>query len=299
MSWFYLALLAPLLWAVVVLIDDNLLRHVYKGPYLAAIVSGLFGVAPLISLFWLDLAPTATTTMFWATMAGFVTVIYYFFYFRALERESPSTVIALMSLTPRSLPLFAHYVVGEDLSTTQFIGFFVVLGASFMLALTDVKKFKFSNALVSVVAASVLYAIASLGSKYSYEQTNFYTGYMFFCLGMGAGGLFFIYVMLYRRQKEILKGIIKRNNLKIILFLVFSELLNIGAEFAQNLAISRGPVSLIKAVENIQPVYMLLIAIVLYPFFPKYFRDVEHGHHIAYKLAMMLLIAGGVYITVR
>lgn len=299
MSWLYLALLAPLFWAIVVLIDDNLLRHVYKGPYLAAIISGLFGATPLLSLFWIhNLEIPAHSTLVWACLAGFFTVVYYFFYFRALEREQPSTVIALMSLTPLLLPLFAHFAVGENLTANQLAGFLIVLAASFLLSLVDVRKFKFSAALVSVFVASALYAVASLGSKFAYERTNFFTGYIFFSLGMGMGGLFFIYTLLYRRQKQVLSGIIRRNNLKIILFLIAAEIFNVSAEFLQNLAISRGPVSLVKAVENIQPVYMLIIAILLYPFFPKYFRDAEGGR-LGYKFLMMVLIMAGVYVTIR
>lgn len=296
MDWLYLALLTPLLWSIVVLIDDNLLHHVYKGPYLGAIISGLFGALPLISLLWLDTQPTTLPVILSATSAGFLTIIYYFFYFRALEKESPSIVIALMSITPLVLPFFAYTFLGEQLTVNQMWGFMIVLGASFLLAVTDVRKFKFSPALIPVTLAAVLYAAVSLAIKYVYENTNFYTGYMYFALGMGLGALFYIYVMLYARQKQVLKGIIHKNNLKILIVLVIAEAVNVSAEFFQGLAISKGPVSLVKAVGNIQPVYMLLIAILLYPFFPKFFREAEDGG-IGIKLFLMLVITAGVYVT--
>src|SRR5260221_4158500 len=100
MSWFYLALLAPFLWAIVVLIDDNLIHHVYKSPYYGAIISGLFGVVPLISLSIRPVQATSTLVAVLATTAGFLTAVYYFFYFKALETESPSIVIAMFGLTP-------------------------------------------------------------------------------------------------------------------------------------------------------------------------------------------------------
>ncbi|HXE10150.1 MAG TPA: hypothetical protein VN554_01865, partial [Verrucomicrobiae bacterium] len=54
MTWFYLALLAPLLYAIVNLLDDNLLQFVYKSPYVAAVSAGFYGSLPLLSRFFLD-----------------------------------------------------------------------------------------------------------------------------------------------------------------------------------------------------------------------------------------------------
>jgi len=48
MSWIFLALLAPLISAIVNIFDDNLLGKIYKGALVAAVISGLFGILPAI-----------------------------------------------------------------------------------------------------------------------------------------------------------------------------------------------------------------------------------------------------------
>ena len=76
MSWFYLALLAPLLYAVVNLIDDNLLQHVYESPYVGTAISGIFGALPLISLLFLNSTGISKQLGGLALLAGFLTTLY-------------------------------------------------------------------------------------------------------------------------------------------------------------------------------------------------------------------------------
>jgi drug/metabolite transporter (DMT)-like permease len=295
MSWFYLALLAPLLYAVVNLIDDNLLRFVYRGPYLAAAVSGLFGALPLLSLPFIHWTPITTTLAVTMAAAGFLNALYYFFYFRALELESPSVVVAMFSLVPATLPILAYYFLDERLTQVQLIGFAIILLASFGLALSEVRKFKFSAALVPVLIVVALVDVISLLTKYVYDRAEFYPAFMFFSLGLGLGGLYFPLVMFYDRTKHdfsTLKSKIK----KVIPLLILVELLGVAAEFTINLARSRGPVSLVSVLEGIQPVYVLLIALLFYPFAPKYFREAAEGG-LAKKFALMACIATGLFLV--
>lgn len=291
MSWFYLALIAPLLFATVVLIDDNLLRFIYKGPYLATAISGIFGALPLLSLFFAD---TSSIKMPFAAMmliAGFLTTIYYFFYFKSLERESPSVVIAMLSLVPATLPILAYFLLDERLYSIQIVGFSMVLLASLGLALTEVRKFKFSRALIPVLVVVSLLVIISLLTKYVYERADFYPAYMYFALGMGIGGVYFPLIMYFGKTKHDL-SLLKRKLHKVIPLLIGVELIGIAAEFTSNLAISRGPVSLVRAIEGIQPMYMLLIALALYPFWPKHFREAAEGQLVKKLCLMSIIIIG-------
>lgn len=291
MTWFYLALIAPLLFAVVNLIDDNLIHHVYKGPYFGAIISGLFGALPLVSLLFLDLAHVTPLVAILGTMAGYFTVLYLYFYFRALEVESPSVVIALMSLSLAIIPIFAYFFLGERLHVTQMAGFMVVLLASVGLATTGIRHFKFTPALLPVLAAALVSDAAVLISKHVYQSTDFYTGYMYFSIGMGIGALYFLYVLQFLQAEDIIKDL-KRNSKKVITLLVIAEFIAIVAEFAQNLAISQGPVSLVTVLEGVQPLYVLLIALIFYKVSPKHFREAAEGK-IAKKVTLMLVMFVG------
>lgn len=291
MTWFYLALLSPLLFAIVNLIDDNLIRHVYKSAYFGAIISGLFGAAPLLTLLIASRQGTTPLTAILGMLAGFLTVIYYFFYFRALESESPSVVIAMFSLTPALIPVFASIFLNENLVGLQLLGFAVVLAASFGLAVVEVKRFKFSAAFGHVLVAASLLTVVSLLSKYVFQQTNFYTGFMYISAGMGFGGIYFLLVLKFANGGSFLQDF-KKNSKKVITIFIMAEAIAILAEFTQNLAISRGPLSLVKVIEGIQPLYVLLIALAFYKYSPKHFREAAEGGLIR-KFALMIIIVFG------
>lgn len=293
MSWFYLALLAPLLFAVVNLIDDNLVRHVYKSPYYGAIISGFFGAVPLVALSVRQPVSVSFWVVTTGVLAGFLTALYYFFYFRALELESPSVVIAMFGLTPALILVFANLFLGEKLLATQLVGFVIVLLSTFALGVTEVKKFKFSRALWFVLVAASLYAAASLFSKYTFNHTEFFTGFMCFSAGLGLGGFYFWLVLRFLKDTDFFREL-KRNSKKVLTFFVLAEAIAISAEFTQNLAISRGPLSLVKVIEGIQPVYVLLIALVFYRVSPKHFREAAEGG-LAKKFTLMALSLVGLY----
>ena len=291
MSWFYLALLAPFLYAIVNLIDDNLLRFVYKGPYLAAAASGIFGTLPLISLFFIDWTPITIAQTALMLLAGFLTAVYYFFYFKSLAVESPSVVIAMLGLVPATLPILAYFLLDERLTSTQLIGFIVVLIASLALAMTEVKKFKFSAALLPVLIVVTILDTTSLLTKYVYDQAAFYPAFMVFSIGLGLGGIYFALIMFFDKRKHDL-SIFKRSIHKLFVIFVVVELLAVGAEFTSSLAVSRGAVSLVRVVEGIQPMYLLLIALLLHPLSPKHFREATEGQLVK-KFGLMIVISSG------
>jgi len=295
MSWFYLALLAPFLYAITNFFDDNLLRFVYKSPYLAVTFSGAFGMLPLLSLLFLPHQTIAPHLLLLTVLAGAITIGYYFFYFKGLESDTPSVVVALLSLAPVMLPFLAYFLLHERLGTGEIAGFGLVLVASLALTVLDIKQFRFSKALLPAALAAVGIAVASLLTKYTYERAAFYPAYMGYSAGMGIGGLLFFGLNYTdnRANLRTIRGSIK----KLLPIFILAEGINLVAEFTLNLAISRGPVSIVRVMEGMQPIYVLLITLALYPLSPKYFREAEAGQHLKKFALMAVCIAGLVVVS--
>ena len=129
MSWFYFALLAPALWAAVVIIDDNLIRGVYRSAHFGTIISGLFNLVALTIPFFVRIARPDLNSLALALVAGFLIICFYFFYFRSLELTSPSIVQGLLNFTVIFIPLLAYLVLGEVLTSRQYLGFFIVMAS--------------------------------------------------------------------------------------------------------------------------------------------------------------------------
>ncbi|EKD65552.1 MAG: hypothetical protein ACD_50C00052G0005 [uncultured bacterium] len=294
MEWFYIALLSPALFAIVNIIDDNLLRNVYRSPFFGAIISGFFALLPLLGLFFFPLTISSPTIIFLGLLAGFLTVISYLFYFHALDVESPSVVIALFSLSPAFVPFLAYFILDESLTSSQYIGFVLILLASFTISAINIKRFKFSKALYFMIFAALLYTLVAICGKYVYNALDFWSGYMYFSMGMGLGAVF---LSVFFREGRRFLGEFNKSFKKWILVFISAELIGIAAEFTNNLAISKGPVSLVKVIEGIQPIYVLLFALVFYPLFPKYLREAAYGSKQKKLLAMIVILLGLYFIN--
>ncbi len=293
MSWFYLALLAPLIFAIVNLIDDNLLKSMYKGPYVATMISGLFGALPLLSLLFINWQPIGPGNTLRMVVAGFLTTLYYFFYFKALGVESPSVVIALLALIPATLPMLSAVFLNERLSAQQVAGLIILLTASFLMSASfdEFKKPKFSKALPAILTIVALVNVISLLTKQVYNQVDFFPAYMMFTAGVGLGGVYFMLIIgLTKHQHDL--SVFQRRLRHIVPVFIAVELIGILAEYVSNLAVSRGPVSLVRVIEGVQPMYVLLIALALAPFWPRHFREAFEGR-ITFKFFLILVTIGG------
>lgn len=288
-QWFLLALIAPALFALIVLIDDNLLRNVYRSAHFGAIISGFFASIPLIVFPFINFSMPSFTIFLLGLSTGFLTVIYYYFYFKGLEVDTPSVVLALFSITPAIIPFLAYFFLGESLNPNQYLGFLVILLSSFALTAVNIRKFKFSPALIVVGIGALIFAFISVIQKYIYTTVDFWTGYMLFAAGMVLGALFLS--TSTKKGRRFFKEFKKLYKKWIVIFLIV-ELLGITAEFIINLAVSKGPVSLVKVIEGIQPVYTLLFAVILFPFIPKYLREAAEGNKIKKFFLMFLMIVG-------
>lgn len=289
-DWFIYALFTPLLFAIVNIADDNLVRRVYKSPEFGVITSGLFALLPLLSIPFLPLTIPHAQIIFLALLAGFLTILYYLFYFKALLIESPSVVIALFSLSRAIIPFLAYFFLGELLTLYQYVGFFIILCASIGISVVDIKKFYLPKSFYYILFASIFTASIAILDKIVYKNVDFRSGYMFFCMGMGFGA--FSFLLLTREGRKYPRQFISQFKKFIILFII-TEIFGIAAEFMLGLAISKGPVTLVKIMESTQPLFVLFIALFLYPFFPSSFREATYGK-IKKKISFVLVMLLGI-----
>lgn len=294
MSWFILALISPLLFAIINLIDDHMLKHVYRSPHSGAIVSSLFAGLPLLSVFFLDTKPISLGFISVAVFTGFMASVLYYNYFRSFEDEPPSIIAAVLGTSPLILSILGYLFLNERLSLIQIVGGAIVLSASILLVLKKEKKYKLSNSFKHLLFALLALSAYTFLSKFLYNNVDFYTAYMFITTGVVLGGLFFIFYLYFADRTYVLKDLKKSFRKFFPIFLV-TELLAITAEVTSSIAISKGPVSIVKSIENIQPMYVLLLAICLHPFKPQLFREVDEGNIIK-KIFLMIVIIFGLYL---
>jgi drug/metabolite transporter (DMT)-like permease len=207
-------------------------------------------------------------------------------------------IVAIQSLAPASLPVLAAVFLGERLNSLQIIGLFVVLLASFGLSISrdELNKPKLSKAMPHLMVLVVLLNVISLLQKHVYNSTtNFTSAYLLFSLGIGLGGVCYLLMILRAKHLHDLT-VFNRKLRHIVPVFLGVELISIFAEYVSNLAVSKGPVSLVRVIEGIQPVYVLFIALLLAPFWPKFFRE-TYDKDTARKLILMVFCLAGLFLV--
>jgi uncharacterized membrane protein len=121
---------------------------------------------------------------------------------------------------------------------------------------------------------------------------------MYASLGMVIGGIFFL-ILLKRNVKEFtVAKSYKKYSRKIILLLITAEAISTLAGYLFDRALSLGQVSLVTALGNLQPFYVLFLAVLLYPFRPQFFREAESAN-LKYKFLLSIIMVFGVYLLVN
>jgi drug/metabolite transporter (DMT)-like permease len=301
MSWIFLALLAPLISAIVNIFDDNLLGKIYKGALVAAVISGLFGILPAI--FILLLRPASINAPGYliglSVLSGILVVFAFYAYFKGLEKADPSVVAALLCITPAVIPFVAYFAVGERLTINAVLGFSIVIVAAFLFSLADVRKLTISKAMVPALIAAALFDTVAITNKFVYTKIDFINAYLYFSIGMFIAGLILLFVSLKKQStKQNLWDIVQKRSPALILLLMLVEALALLAELARNKALSLGDVSLVAGLQNLQPFYVLIISLLFFPFYPKVFRSAQSVNLLP-KLLLALAMCFGVFVAVK
>lgn len=297
MSWIFLALLVPLIYAIITLIDDNLLSYVYRSPRVGASISGLFGILPAIILVaTVDVGNVPTKLIMLAIFTGMLSVFAIYFYFVGLSKASPSVVSALMSLSPAIIPFLAYFVVGERLGLQAILGFSIVIVATICYSMVEMGEFRLSKALIPVLVAGLSLDFVAVINKYIYTNTGFLSAYFYYSIGLVIAGI--VLMSLFNQgDKRTLATIFQRRYILLVLLLVIVELMSLIASFTFNKALSLGPVSLVSAIENIQPIFVLLITLIFFRLAPHFFLEAK-SPGVKTKALLALAMIFGVYIAV-
>ena len=296
MTWFALALIAAFLFTLTYIIDDNLVTHIYPGATFATIVSGLFNLLPIAAcaLYPVQLENLSPAYIALAISAGIMTELAIWLYFRALAYDAPSVVAIVDIITPGFMLFLAYWIIGETLSYPQYAGFAIILISSFCVTAPSLRRIGRSPALGFIMLSAALAAPGIMLQKLVYRQVDVWTGFVLFCVGILATSIGF---MLFTQRGRAFCGEFRaRLHWRWIAAVLVSETFALTAFFVVHIAFSDGPVSLVTVIMGTTPIFVLLISIMLFPFWPRLFRD-QFGRHTFRKLGLMLIMLGGIYLV--
>jgi drug/metabolite transporter (DMT)-like permease len=298
MAWFFIALIAPILYASANHIDKYLISKYLHNVGVGSLIifSALFSVfaIPIILL----INPNVLDLSLWQavilSLAGVLLVFSVFFYLYALSEDEATFVVPFYQTIPIFAFILAYFILGEILTKNQMIWSLVILlGATILSFDFKDQKIRFKKKVVILmILSSFFYALSDVIYKMVAIERGFWISIFWTMVGKVLIGIIFLIVV--RRYREQFFNVIKEARAKIIGLNSLNETLVIFADVTAQYALLLAPVALVLLVGSFQPLFVFLIGIFLTVFFPKISEESITPKILTQKIiGLILTVLGG------
>lgn len=258
-NWLFLALLAPFFWALVNVIDAYFVKGIYKSEYDGTIISGIFQIVPWLLIPILGMGEIKVEGAFLAIFGGFFYMLGTFFYFRSLfSHADAAMVVIIWSTVGVVVPMLEALVFGERLFVMQYFGIAITFAGAVLLSVDPgIRSRKVGKIYANMIFAVAFCSASLILEDKAYEQVSFWNGTLFISLGSFLGGMFFWIIRPGEKNSHL------RLTKKYFKIFFVAEALALVGMVVHYKAIDSGPVSLVSAVENVQPVWIMAISLAI------------------------------------
>lgn len=260
MMWLPFALAASVMWAISNLIDQELVRKRLRDPATLVALAGLSAALPAAfivmsgKLTWPDSGVVPL-----AAAAGVVGLLAYLPYFHALRIVPASTAMLLWNLSPVFVAIGARSVLHERLALIQYLALALLVGSAMIAAYADARRAGRRLAAISLMAfASILVAVEAVLQKAVFERSDFMNGYGW--ISVSAVGAALLGIVVRPRTRVYLRQAVSATTVR---WVAGGVMLDLAAVTMLGWATSLGPVSVVRAVSGLQPLFVLALVAAL------------------------------------
>jgi drug/metabolite transporter (DMT)-like permease len=298
MQWFFIALSAPFLWALVNISDEYLVNKYSKGKRGSGglvLFSSLIGIfaAVLIGIFTPNVFTIPILDKILLITTGGITIAWIILYLFTIEIEDISAVAPWFLTIPVFGYILGYIFLGETLSVQQLIGFVVILFGVFLISIDfskKNKKIKWRPAIYMLISC-LLVAISGVIFKYVTMGEHFWISSFWEYVGLsGFGILIYIFVPKYRNEFILMN---KEGGKKIFILNITSEILTIIGNLLTNYAMLLAPIAMIYLVSSFQPAIVIFLTLFSTKFFPNITKEnLKKSVLLPKIIAIVIMIIG-------
>lgn len=299
MNWFFVALTAPLLWAISNHLDKYIISKYFKAGGIGSVVifGCIFGFLslPIIFLFNPNVLSISQINALILISLGIVSTLGLITYYVALNEDEPSNVVPLYQLIPITTYIISFIVLGETLNLRQILsGLLIVLGALLLsLDLTNkLPRMKF-KVLLLMIFSCIVASVEIATFKYVALQESFWVSVFWGYVGSAITGLI-LFTSIRKYRVEIIR-IIKNNRISILAINTFNEIINLVAYLIFMFAALSLNTTLVTLTNGFQPFFVFIIGVFLTLFFPKFGQESLLRKHLIQKIISIVIIFIGTY----
>ncbi len=294
MNWLTFALIGTASIATTGILDKFILNRYIANS--AAYLVSLIAVQQLFALFILIFRGAEFTypASLIAFFSGSFQVVLWVSYLRALQVEEVSRVMPLVFIYPVFVFIAAALLLGEALTPARYAGGLLLVLGAFLVSYKPAKAetpLMLSPAIKYLFFFWVFLALYATTAKYTLNFIDEWQLYFWTSLG---NLIFCMPILISRKIRSETYSLFRKGTLflgAILLEEFFDFLGRIGFIFAYAL----GSVSLVSAVNALQPFIVLIYVIFLSIFMPRILHEEIERETLAFKFAAVVLVAVGAY----
>ena len=302
MSWFLIALCAPLLLACANHNDKFLLSRYLKEKNIGSIVifSSLFSsvAIPIVSYIQPDVYDVSLVQGSAVVATGMLSVVAVVCYLHALDLDEASFVTPFYQTVPIFAYFLGYFVLGETITLAQGLASFVIVVGALALSFEFGRGMRFKrNVVALMLAASFLSAINGVIFKLIAVDKGFWVSLFWGFVGQVMAGLtLLICVPSYRRD---FLALFKQQKIAGLGLIALSRILTSVSEAVTLYATLLAPVALVLLVNSFQPLFVFAFGVVLTLFLPRVTRESLGRTKMLQKGAGIALMLVGGYLISR
>ncbi len=255
-----------------------------------------------LSLFSLLLAPFGLT---WPGLGAFLTSFfagvvffgYLGFLFSALSHSTASRVFVLTGAVSAIVTLLlSSLFLGDTFNAAKIFGIFMLVFGGFFISFKFYKK-RFFSSYKKVILAGILYAVALVVLKHSFDSQNFVSGYIYSRLGIVAMAGLSMTIPSFRRKAFPLFRAGKRSD-DVSQFALVAAVKSLAgvATALLNYAIAIGSVAIISALVSVQYLFVFVLSIIFGFLFQDMLRENMNRTNVLTKALGVVLIVAGIFL---
>jgi len=300
MTWFVIAILAYFLFAIVFLIDKNLLTGPIQNPKVYTFYTGLLRALVVFLIPFIDFNVPGVSQIILSFLAGGFFVAALFWFFKGLQLFEPSRVVpAIGGVVPIFIFFFVFIIsLGEEIpASLHILALIFLICGSVLISYDKTKKISFGSLRISL-PASFFFAISAVLVKYVYLAQPFLQGFIWINIG---GFLTTMFLLLFKEVRDSLFKIKIKMPKKTAAIFISNQAMGAGANILLNWAIALTPlayVAITSALQGTQYVFLLGLALILSFKFPQILKEEISKEIIFQKVVAILLIGGGLTLLV-
>lgn len=289
MTWFIVAFTSALLSAFAAITQKKVLFKLgaLEFSFLLSISNLIFSIPFFFFIDYSTLNSLNLTVLFIKSIIGVAAFLCVMISLKNLEI---SNALPLLALTPGFVAVFAFFLLGESLKSSEVLGLLFLISGTFILESKSLKDFNFPFKIFVksyyhrfILFALLLFTASSILDKYLLIKLNLSPVSLTAFQHIYFAILFSVIYVIFKSKKHVTTNILNRDNLGWIALI---SIITIGYRYTQIIAVSLASVALVLAVKRTSVFWATVIG-------GKLFKDKDL---LKRSIAAILILIGAILI---